>query len=55
MLFRSDVGPLRLLLDGASDDQRAAVRAAVEEELASYHDGVGVRLDGAVNVVRARA
>jgi hypothetical protein len=47
------IGPLRLTLESATPEQRAAVRAGLIEELARFHDGTGVRLDAHVAVIRA--
>jgi hypothetical protein len=50
-----EVGPIRALLDGATPDQREQMRAGLVEGLAEHHDGAGVRLAGAVVVVRGIA
>jgi SAM-dependent methyltransferase len=47
-------GPVQRLVADAPEDVVSAVRAALVAELASDHDGTGVKLGSAVTVVRAR-
>jgi SAM-dependent methyltransferase len=47
------IGPLQLALAEAPAEVVDAVRAALTTELASAHDGVGVKLTGAIGIVTA--
>jgi hypothetical protein len=47
-------GPLQMVLHEAPAPVVDAVRAALIEELAPWHDGTGVRMPGAIAVVSAR-
>lgn len=49
-----DIGPIRALLDGRSEEIRAEVRDRLLLEFAPLHDGVGVALPGGFMIVTAR-
>lgn len=49
------IGPLRAALESGTDAHRAAVRERLIDALKPYHDGVGVRLDGAIAITRCAA
>jgi hypothetical protein len=53
--FRDVVAPLRPVIDGLSDDERAAVTAEVIEAYGAHYDGTRVELTAEVVVVTGLA
>ncbi len=49
------IGPLRATLEHATAEQRSEVGRRLATAFEPYHDGTGVRLEGAIAVVRASA
>lgn len=49
-----DIGPIRGLLDGQSDDVRDEVRVALAERFAPLYDGIGVAVPAGFMIITAR-